>query len=93
MDLGLLLPVVVVFFTLAIKVREYERLVVFRLRLIGEKAPGLVFIIPFIDRFIRVSCDITRCADTGGNNQDNVTTSVNAAVYRRWSQPGCCKRG
>ena len=44
------------FLTSAIRiVQEYERLVVFRLgRMIGEKGPGLVLLIPFIDRGVKV---------------------------------------
>jgi regulator of protease activity HflC (stomatin/prohibitin superfamily) len=50
------LVVLVVLFRQAIKVvREYQRLVIFRLgRCIGHKGPGLVFLIPFIDRPIWV---------------------------------------
>ena len=36
-------------------VREYERLVVFRLgRLIGARGPGVIFIIPFVNRFVKI---------------------------------------
>ena len=36
-------------------VREYDRLVVFRLgRLVGERGPGLVLLIPIVDRAVRV---------------------------------------
>ena len=36
-------------------VREYDRLVVFRLgRLVGERGPGLVFLIPLVDRAVKV---------------------------------------
>ncbi|NLY38699.1 MAG: slipin family protein [Firmicutes bacterium] len=91
---GLLLPIVVVvafFLFSSIKVvREYERLVVFRLgRLIGEKGPGLVFIIPFIDRFIRVSLRIITLDVPTQEviTRDNVTTSVNAVVYYRVVEP------
>jgi len=52
----LLLVLVVIFLALAIKVvREYERLVVFRLgRCIGEKGPGVVLLIPIVDQPVRV---------------------------------------
>ncbi len=52
----LLLVLVVILLALAIKiVREYERLVVFRLgRCIGEKGPGVVLLIPFVDQPVRV---------------------------------------
>jgi len=36
--------------------REYERAVIFRLgRLIGPRGPGLIFLIPFVDRMVKVS--------------------------------------
>jgi len=49
---GIVLIVLVPLLYMSIKiVREYQRLVVFRLgRCIGEKGPGLVFLIPFVDR-------------------------------------------
>lgn len=56
------ISIVIVFFALiilsnAIKIlREYERGVVFRLgRLIAQKGPGLIFLIPIIDKMVRVS--------------------------------------
>ena len=56
---GTSLMVVLAFFILARAVRirrEYERAVVFRLgRLIGEKGPGLILLIPLVDRMVRVS--------------------------------------
>jgi regulator of protease activity HflC (stomatin/prohibitin superfamily) len=53
---GVIVLVVVVFLFNAIKVvPEYQRLVVFRLgRCIGEKGPGLIILIPIIDRAVRV---------------------------------------
>lgn len=53
---ALLVVLAIVLFTMAIRiVPEYQRLVVFRLgRLIGERGPGLVLLIPFIDRGVRV---------------------------------------
>ncbi|MGB1628026.1 MAG: SPFH domain-containing protein, partial [Miltoncostaeaceae bacterium] len=46
---------VILFFASVRVAREYERGVVFRLgRLIGEKGPGLFFLIPFVDRAVRV---------------------------------------
>ena len=54
--ISLFLLFVAVILSMAIKVvREYQRLVVFRLgRSIGQKGPGIVFLIPFIDRPILV---------------------------------------
>jgi regulator of protease activity HflC (stomatin/prohibitin superfamily) len=53
---GLLILLVVVLLIMAVKiVPEYQRLVVFRLgRLIGERGPGFVLLIPFVDRGVRV---------------------------------------
>jgi len=89
-----LIPIILILFffvTSALRVvREYERLVVFRLgRLIGQKGPGLVFIIPVIDRFIRISLRIfTLDVPTQEViTRDNVTTSVNAVVYYRVIDP------
>lgn len=91
---NILIPliVVVLFFLIsAIKVvREYERLVVFRLgRLIGEKGPGLVLVIPLIDRTIKVSMRVVTMDVPSQEviTRDNVTTSVNAVVYYRVVDP------
>jgi regulator of protease activity HflC (stomatin/prohibitin superfamily) len=86
--LGLGLIVVAV---AAIKiVQEYERGVIFRLgRVVGAKGPGLFFIIPIIDRMIKidlrtVTLDVpAQEAITG----DNVTVKVNAVVYFRVVDP------
>lgn len=65
---------------------EYERGVLFRLgRLVAVKGPGLVFIIPFIDRIIRVSLRIV-VVDVPPQEvitRDNVTCTVNAVLYYR----------
>ncbi|MFO7952414.1 MAG: slipin family protein [Bacillota bacterium] len=93
-DLGLLVPILIIvflFLTSAIKiVREYERLVVFRLgRLIGEKGPGFVLIIPVVDKIVRVSLRIVTLDVPSQEviTRDNVTTSVNAVVYYRVVDP------
>ncbi len=54
--IGVLVLIVIVFMASALKVvPEYQRLVVFRLgRCIGQRGPGLVILIPFIDRAVRV---------------------------------------
>jgi len=91
---GLYIPLVVVVIVVvmsAIKiVPEYQRLVVFRLgRLIGEKGPGLVFIIPIVDRITRISLRIITLDVPTQEviTRDNVTTSVNAVVYYRVIDP------
>lgn len=75
----------------AIKIlREYERGVVFRLgRLIGAKGPGLIIIIPGIDKLIKVSLR-TVALDIPPQDvitQDNVSIKVNAVVYFRVIDP------
>ena len=66
--------------------REYERAVVFRLgRLLGEKGPGLVLLIPGIDRMVRVDLR-TVTLDIPPQSvitRDNVPAKVNAVCYFR----------
>lgn len=66
--------------------REYERGVVFRLgRLIGEKGPGLILLIPLIDKIVKVSLR-TVVLDIPPQDvitKDNVSIKVNAVVYFR----------
>lgn len=70
--------------------REYERGVIFRLgRLIGVKGPGLILLIPVIDRMIKVSLR-TVVMDVPTQDiitKDNVSIKVNAVVYFRVMQP------
>jgi regulator of protease activity HflC (stomatin/prohibitin superfamily) len=70
--------------------REYERGVIFRLgRLIGGKGPGLILLIPIIDRMVKVSLR-TVVFDVPPQDvitQDNVSIKVNAVVYFRVVQP------
>ena len=71
----------------AIKVlREYERGVVFRLgRAIGAKGPGLIFLIPLVDKMVRVTLR-TVAMDVPPQDvitRDNVTVKVNAVIYFR----------
>jgi regulator of protease activity HflC (stomatin/prohibitin superfamily) len=67
-------------------VREYDRLVVFRLgRLVGERGPGLVILIPVVDRSVRVGLR-TVAMDVPPQDiitKDNVTVKVNAVIYFR----------
>lgn len=66
--------------------REYERGVVFRLgRLIDTKGPGLIFLIPMVDRMVKVSLR-TIVMDVPPQDiitKDNVSLKVNAVVYFR----------
>ncbi|MDF9408805.1 slipin family protein [Pelotomaculum isophthalicicum JI] len=77
--------------TSAIKIiPEYERAVLFRLgRLINAKGPGLVLIIPFIDRIIRISLRVI-VFDVPPQEvitRDNVTCRVNAVLFYRVVAP------
>ena len=83
----MLVAVVLVLAACSVRVlREYERAVVFRLgRLLGEKGPGLVLLIPAIDRMVRVDLR-TVTLDIPPQNlitRDNVPAKVNAVCYFR----------
>ena len=66
--------------------REYERGVVFRLgRLVGVKGPGLILLIPFVDRMVKVSLR-TVAMDVPPQDvitRDNVSVKINAVIYFR----------
>ncbi|TDI94686.1 MAG: slipin family protein [Caldithrix sp.] len=88
---GLALLVIVMLLASAIRVlREYERGVVFRLgRLIGSKGPGLIILIPLIDRMVKVSLR-TIAMDIPSQDvitKDNVSVKVNAVLYFRVMDP------
>ena len=71
-------------------VREYERGVIFRLgRLIGAKGPGIFFIIPGVDKMLRISLrTITLEIPTQEViTRDNISIKVNAVVYFRVIDP------
>ena len=91
--------VVIIFFVILILassiriLREYERGVIFRLgRLIGGtgiKGPGLILLIPVIDKMVKVSLR-TIVLDVPPQDiitQDNVSIKVNAVVYFRVIEP------
>ena len=66
--------------------REYERAVVFRLgRLIGQKGPGLILLIPIVDRMVRVSLRtvVMDIPEQDVITKDNVSLKVNAVLYFR----------
>src|SRR3954451_18805710 len=70
--------------------REYERGVIFRLgKLLGTKGPGLIFLIPIVDRMVRidlrvVTIDVPRQEIM---TRDNVRLTVDAVVYFRVIDP------
>lgn len=72
--------------------REYERGVIFRLGRVldkGAKGPGLIFLIPFIDKMVRISLRII-VMDVPPQDvitRDNVSIKVNAVIYFRVIDP------
>jgi regulator of protease activity HflC (stomatin/prohibitin superfamily) len=85
--LGVIIFFVVIILASAIRIlREYERGVIFRLgRLVGAKGPGLILLIPVVDRMVRVSLR-TIVMDVQPQDvitKDNVSLKVNAVVYFR----------
>ena len=78
-------------FPMAIKiVQEYERGVIFRLgRLVGARGPGLFFIIPIVERMVKIDLRIVTMDVPRQDviTQDNVTVKVDAVVYFRVTNP------
>ncbi len=93
MSIGLVFAIFFVLFLLstALKIlREYERGVVFRLgRLIGAKGPGIIFLIPMVDKMVKVSLR-TIAMDVPPQDvitRDNVSIKVNAVIFFRVIEP------
>ena len=71
-------------------VQEYERGVIFRLgRLVGARGPGLFFILPFVERMVKVDLRIVTMDVPRQDviTKDNVTVKVDAVVYFRVVNP------
>jgi regulator of protease activity HflC (stomatin/prohibitin superfamily) len=86
-----LIVVVVGFLLMSVKVlNEYERGVIFRLGgIIGAKGPGLIILIPIVDRMVRVDLR-TITLDVPPQDiitRDNITIKVNAVVYFKVMDP------
>ena len=86
-----ILVIAVLFLYSAIKIlNEYERGVVFRLgRVIGAKGPGLIILIPMIDKMVRVDLRVV-AMDVPSQDvitRDNVSVKVNAVLYFRVLDP------
>jgi len=90
MYLGIFI-IVVIILSQAIKIlREYERGVIFRLgRLVGAKGPGLILLIPIVDRIVRVSLRIITMDVPAQEviTKDTVPVKVNAVIYFRVVNP------
>src|SRR5215467_10489917 len=71
-------------------VREYERMVVFRLgRLVGDRGPGVIYVIPGLEKAVRVDLR-TITMDVPAQDvitKDNVSVKVNAVLYFRVIDP------
>jgi len=87
---GVLIALVIVFIIVAILaksvkiVQEYERGVIFRLgRCVGAKGPGVFFVVPIIDKIVRINLQIIAApvASQQVITKDNVTVTVDAVAY------------
>ena len=85
----ILVGALIAFFILSqvIKIlNEYERAVIFRLgRLIPTKGPGIIFIIPIIDKVVKISLRLVTLDVPPQDviTKDNVSIKVNAVIYYR----------
>src|SRR3984885_13209030 len=92
--LAVIIPVVVIFLIFLPQagriLREYERGVIFRLgKLQGAKGPGLIFLIPFVDKMVKmdlrvVTIDVPKQEIM---TKDNVPATVDAVIYFRVVDP------
>jgi regulator of protease activity HflC (stomatin/prohibitin superfamily) len=93
MSMFWILAIVLIIFFLASAIRilkEYERAVIFRLgRIIKTKGPGLIILIPVIDKMVKVSLRLV-AMDVPSQDvitRDNVSVKVNAVIYFRVMDP------
>ena len=88
--IGLVIVVLLVLVSGIRIVREYERGVVFRLgRLIGAKGPGLFYVIPMIDKMLKIDLRVVTMDVQKQElmTRDNVPTTVDAVIYFRVVNP------
>ena len=86
-----ILVLVIFFLSAALRIlKEYERGVIFRLgRIINAKGPGLIILIPIIDKMLKVSLRLV-AMDVDPQDvitRDNVSVKVNAVIYFRVIDP------
>ncbi len=93
MTIPVITGIILALFFLASAIRilnEYERGIVFRLgRVIGAKGPGLIILIPIIDKMVKVSLRLV-AMDVDPQDvitRDNVSVKVNAVIYFRVMDP------
>ena len=87
----ILVVLAIVVLPLAVRIlREYERGVIFRLgKLLDAKGPGLIFLIPLVDKMVRMDLRIVTIgvAKQEIMTRDNVPATVDAVVYFRIINP------
>src|SRR5918992_3884254 len=87
--IGIIIMIIIIASAIRI-VREYERAVVFRLgRLIGAKGPGLIVLVPIVDKAVKVDLRVITLDVPKQKiiTLDNVTVDVDAVVYLRVNEP------
>ncbi len=95
MQAGVLVVVILVVLAIIVPqalriLREYERGVVFRLgKLIGAKGPGVIFLIPIVDKMVKMDLRVVTIdvAKQEIMTRDNVPATVDAVVYFRVVDP------
>src|SRR5215467_291129 len=92
--IGWLVPIIILIIIVlpqAMRIlREYERGVIFRLgKLVGAKGPGLIFLIPIVDRMVKMDLRVVTIdvAKQEVMTRDNVPVTVDAVVYFRVIDP------
>ena len=87
----IIIVLILAFLWAAIKIlNEYERGVIFRLgRVIKTKGPGIIILIPIIDRMVKVSLRLVTMDVPSQDviTKDNVSVKVNAVIYFRVMDP------
>jgi regulator of protease activity HflC (stomatin/prohibitin superfamily) len=86
-----IIVLIIFFLSAALRIlNEYERGVIFRLgRVIAAKGPGLIILIPLIDKMVKVSLRLV-AMDVDPQDvitRDNVSVKVNAVIYFRVIEP------
>ena len=89
---GVIVVVILIIMAASIRiVQEYERGVIFRLGRVlpGAKGPGLFFLIPIVDRMVKVNLQIVTLDVPPQDviTKDNVTVRVNAVCYFQVFEP------
>lgn len=88
--LGVIIVVLIILSQMIKVIPEYERGVVLRLgRLVGTKGPGIIILIPIVDKMVRISLRVVTLDVPAQEviTRDNVPVKVNAVVYFRVIDP------